>query len=56
MVLADSDNQIVDLALAGGADAIVTHNVRDFRRADLQFPQLQILTPSEFLQSDLLNP
>ena len=45
----EADNHLVELAIAGGADAIVTNNVRDFRRGELRFPHLRILTPSEFL-------
>jgi hypothetical protein len=29
---------------------IVTHNVRDFRRAQLRFPGLRVGTPQEFLK------
>ncbi|MEP6955509.1 MAG: putative toxin-antitoxin system toxin component, PIN family [Chthoniobacterales bacterium] len=47
----EADNHLVELALAGGADIIVTHNVRDVRRGELAFPHLQILTPGEFLKN-----
>lgn len=47
----EADNHLVELALAGGADAIVTSNVRDVRRGELAFPHLQILTPAEFLKT-----
>ena len=47
------DNHVLELAVAGGARAIVTHNVRDFRRAELRFPQIEILTPTEFLGKDI---
>lgn len=46
----EADNHLIELAVAGGADAIVTHNVKDFRRANLCFPGLQILTPGRFLK------
>lgn len=46
----EGDNHLLELAVAGGADAIVTHNVRDFRRAELRFPEIEILTPVEFLK------
>ena len=42
---------LVELAIAGGADTIVTNNVRDVRRGELSFPNLQILTPAEFLKT-----
>jgi putative PIN family toxin of toxin-antitoxin system len=47
----EADNHLVELALAGGADAIVTSNVRDVRRGELAFPHLQILTPAQFLKT-----
>jgi len=47
----EGDNHLVELAIAGGADAIVTNNTRDFRRGELRFPDLRILTPSEFLEA-----
>ena len=46
----EGDNHVLELAVAGGARAIVTQNVRDFRRAELRFPEIEILTPTEFLQ------
>jgi putative PIN family toxin of toxin-antitoxin system len=45
----EADNHIVELAVAGGATLIVTNNVRDFRRGELRFPGLRIVTPSEIL-------
>lgn len=45
----EGDNHLVDLAIAGGASVIVTNNIRDVRRGELAFPNLQILTPAEFL-------
>ena len=36
--------------MAGGAEAIVTYNVDDFRRGELRWPDLQILTPAECLE------
>lgn len=49
----EGDNHLVELAIAGGADNIVTNNVRDVRRGELSFPNLQILTPAEFLKTTL---
>ena len=44
------DDHLVELAVAGGARAMITHNVRDLRRAELQWPGFTILTPSECLE------
>jgi uncharacterized protein len=48
----ESDNHLVELAVAGGAEAIVTNNVSDFVRGELKFPALQILTPVQMLTHD----
>jgi putative PIN family toxin of toxin-antitoxin system len=36
------DDHLIDLAVAGSARAVVTHNVRDFRLAELAWPTLPI--------------
>jgi putative PIN family toxin of toxin-antitoxin system len=46
----EADNHVVELAVAGGASAIVTKNIRDFRATDLQFPDLQVLKPEAILE------
>lgn len=46
----ESDNHLVELAVAGGAGAIVTKNVRDFRRTELHFPNLLIMTPASIIK------
>lgn len=47
----EGDNHLIELALAGNASAIITHNVRDFRSSDLKFANLRILTPAEYLET-----
>jgi putative PIN family toxin of toxin-antitoxin system len=46
----DGDNHLVELAVAGGADFIVTRNLRDLRRMELKFPALRVVSPTEFLK------
>jgi predicted nucleic acid-binding protein len=46
----EGDNHLIELAVAGGASSLITHNVRDFRRGELWFPQIRIETPAEFLK------
>lgn len=46
----EADNHLIELALAGGASAIVTHSVRDVRRGELLLNGLRVLTPAECLE------
>jgi len=46
----ESDNHLIELAVAGGANALVTRNLRDFHRTELRFPELHILKPESFVQ------
>jgi putative PIN family toxin of toxin-antitoxin system len=47
----ESDNHLMELAVAGGAVAIITHNVRDLTSGELIFPDIKIMTPSSFLKT-----
>ena len=46
----ESDNHLVELAVAGGADILVTRNLRDLRSPQLLFPALKVMTPEDFLK------
>jgi putative PIN family toxin of toxin-antitoxin system len=46
----ENDNHVLELGIASGARAIVTHNVKDFNRSELLFPNLTIATPSNWLE------
>jgi putative PIN family toxin of toxin-antitoxin system len=46
----ESDNHLIELAMAGGAAAIITHNVRDIRCGELLLNRLRVLTPAEYLE------
>ena len=48
----EADNHVVELAVAGGAEAIVTHNTRDFTRAEPRFPGLRVLNPGQLITED----
>lgn len=48
----EGDNHILELAVAGNVDAIITHNTRDFRHGELAFPHIAILSPAELLRRD----
>lgn len=43
-------NHLIKLALAGGALAIVTHNLRDLRCGELRLGNLRVLTPAQCLE------
>ena len=45
----EGDNHVLELALAGGAGMIITHNIIDFT-GELQFPEVKILTPGQYLR------
>ena len=46
----EADNHLIELALAGGAQAIVTHNLRDLRGGELRLGNLRVLTPAQCLE------
>jgi len=45
----EGDNHVLELAVAGGASVIITHNVSDFT-GELRFPDVKILTPGQYLR------
>lgn len=46
----EADNHLVELAVAGGADFIVTRNPRHLKNMELRFPQLRVAAPDDFLK------
>ena len=46
----EEDNHLIELALAGGAQAIITHNLRDLRGGELRLGNLRVLTPAQCLE------
>lgn len=46
----ESDNHLIELAVAGGARHVVTKNRRDLQRMELRFPGLHIVLPEDFLK------
>lgn len=48
----DGDNHVLELATAGNAQWLATNNLRDFRKAELRFPDIQIMTPEQILKED----
>lgn len=52
----EADNHVMELAVAGGAEMIITANKKDFRNAELSFPNIEICNPVEFLSKGLFGP
>lgn len=52
----EADNHLVELAVAGQAQAIITNNLKDVARGELSFPGLRILTPKSFLDEQPWPP
>lgn len=50
----EDDNHLVELAVAGGASHIVTHNLRDLRAGELLFPEFSAVTPAQFLKLEAM--
>lgn len=47
----EADNHLIELAIAGSAEVIVTNNLADLQRGELRFPGLKIEHPRNFLKS-----
>ena len=46
----EADNHLVELAIAGWAECLVTNNLRDLRSMELRFPSLRVLAPGAFMK------
>lgn len=46
----EGDNHLIELAMAGNAEAIVTFNIKDLTRGQLVMPNILIMTPAECLE------
>jgi putative PIN family toxin of toxin-antitoxin system len=46
----EGDNHVVELAVAGAAERIVTRNLRDFASMELRFPGLVVQSPESFVK------
>ncbi len=49
----ESDNHLVELAVAGNAEAIVTHNARDAAAGELVFESIRVIAPGDWLKEEL---
>lgn len=46
----EADNHVLELAVAGKADCLVTRNMADFKQAELLFPSVRICAPETLLK------
>ena len=46
----EADNHLIELAIAGGADAIIRHNIRDIGRGELINP-IKVQNPADYLEA-----
>jgi putative PIN family toxin of toxin-antitoxin system len=46
----EQDNHLIELAVAGNAEYLVTNNIKDFNQTELYFPQLTVITPEQLLR------
>lgn len=46
----ESDNHVLELAVAAGSATILTFNRKDFSRGELQFPDVAIQSPATWLK------
>ncbi|MDE0150676.1 MAG: putative toxin-antitoxin system toxin component, PIN family [Rhodospirillaceae bacterium] len=51
----EADNHPVELAVAGNAEAIVTHNARDLAAGELAFDSFRIVAPGDLLKEERLT-
>ncbi|MCB2261627.1 MAG: putative toxin-antitoxin system toxin component, PIN family [Candidatus Thiosymbion ectosymbiont of Robbea hypermnestra] len=49
-VVDESDNFLIELALAGNATHIITNNISDLINSELSFPELKIVQPEQMLR------
>ena len=46
----EGDNHLSELAIAGGADWLISANLRDLRIGEMMFPGLRIGTAGQFIE------
>jgi predicted nucleic acid-binding protein len=44
------DDHVLELAIAGGVEHLVTHNTRDFAHGELKFASPRVVTPAQHLK------
>ena len=49
----ESDNHLIELAVAGNAEWIVTGNIRDVAAGELVFDSFHVVTPGDWLKMEV---
>jgi putative PIN family toxin of toxin-antitoxin system len=50
----EGDNHLIELAVAGHAQCIVSRNSKDLKSGELLFPDISLVTPEEFIKIGLI--
>ena len=45
------DDHVLELAIASGAEQLVTHNMSDFVKGELKFSHPRVVTPAQHLRT-----
>ncbi len=45
----EADNHLIELAVAGGAEYVITKNTKDFLGTELLFPAFKVIKPEQFI-------
>lgn len=48
----ESDNHLIELAVAGNAESIITGNTQDIAAGELVFDRIRIVTPANWLKEE----
>ncbi len=46
-----ADDHVLELAIAGGVEHLVTHNLQDFGRGELKFTSPRVVSPAQHLKA-----
>ncbi len=49
----EADNYLIELAVAGNANYLITHNLKDFQSSELVFPDICVIAPNKFCKEVL---
>lgn len=50
----EADNHLIELAVAGRAEYIISRNLKDLKSGELLFPHVEVILPEEFIAKEKL--